>query len=119
MSPAERLFLPVLLVLKLFGYVRFFLGMLPGAAAAIRLGVFAAWVCPRARRRLRARGGIRIALLLWEPIPLAGAVLLGGWNGWLLTYAAKGRVLGRCLGGLGYLLGRLLAARANRIGRDF
>ena len=61
MSPAERLFLPVLLVLKLFGYVRFFLGMLPGAAAAILLGVFAAWVCPRARRRLRARGHTQAA----------------------------------------------------------
>lgn len=114
MSPAERLFLPALLLLGLLGYVRFFLCMLPGMAAAALLGVFAAWMRPRAGARLRAwgltEGGVRLALLLWELPMLAGAVLLGRFLGWLLTYAPRGRLWGDILAAGCFLLGHCFPA---------
>ena len=66
MSPAEKLFFPILLFLTFLGYLHFFLCMLPGLGAALLLGYFNALVlfprwAPKLPRRETAggRGGFR------------------------------------------------------------
>ena len=128
MSPAEKLFFPILLFLTFLGYLHFFLCMLPGLGAALLQGYFNALVlfprwAPKLPRRETAgyRGAFRswgrrwgLAALAWDGTALALSIFLGRFNGWWISFTPKQRTWGGVLAALGYLLGRGLAALKQR-----
>ena len=121
MSPAEKLFFPVYLLLMAVAWLSFLLRMLPGMAAAFLLGRYNALVllpkwAPEDRRQ--GRPGYRsfyrfygrrrtLAALAWNALALALSVFLGRWIGWWITYSPKGRGLGTLLTAGCFLLGRV------------
>ena len=101
MSSLEELFRPIYLLILFVGYAYFFVRMIPGIAAGVLLGRFGGgWIARRTWERPAAE-------LVWNAGAAAASVLLGCWNGWLVLYAPKGRVLGGVLAAGGFLMGRL------------
>ena len=121
MSDLERLFRPIYWFLMTLGYAWLVLCLLLAAAIAFLLGyAVRKWFWPRVWKTLKgwrlAPAGIRIVLLLWEAIPLALCVFLGGQAGWWISFMEREKLLGSCAGGLGFLLGHLLAYRRGKEG---
>lgn len=119
MTRAEQLFLPLYLFIKAVAYLYLVMRLLPAAALALLLGYASRRLMwPRAWKTLTewrlAPGGIRTVLLLWEAVVLAVSIFLGGEIGWWIFFMQKERILGGCVGALGFLLGYFLAYKQNK-----